>query len=103
MVDIFYPLQWIADKLTYEIFGIAPDTRLAASVNFVIYDVMKIFVLLAVMIFFVSYIRTYITPERTRKERAGIAFENVKNIVGRVWIYVIIGVSIRRNFPRICT
>jgi hypothetical protein len=51
MVDIFYPLQWIADKLTYEIFGIAPDTRLAASVNFVIYDVMKIFVLLAVMIF----------------------------------------------------
>ena len=52
MVDIFYPLQWIADKLSYEIFGIAPDTRLAASVNFVIYDVMKIFMLLAVMIFF---------------------------------------------------
>lgn len=67
MVDIFYPLQWIADKLTYEVFGIAPDTHLAASVNFIIYDVMKIFLLLAMMIFFISYLRTYITPERTRR------------------------------------
>ncbi len=71
MVDIFYPLQWIADKLTYDVFGIAPDTHLAASVNFIIYDVMKIFVLLAVMIFVVSYIRTYVTPEKTRKVLGG--------------------------------
>lgn len=41
-VDIFCPLQWIADKLTYEVFGIARDTHLAASVNFVVYDVIKI-------------------------------------------------------------
>src|SRR5665647_1567 len=67
MVDVFYPLQWIADKLTYEVFGIAPDTRLGASVNFVIYDVMKIFILLALMIFVVSYIRTYLTSEKTRR------------------------------------
>lgn len=67
MVDIFYPLQWIADKLTYEVFGIAPDTHLGASVNFIIYDVMKIFILLAVMIFFISYLRTYITPEKLEK------------------------------------
>lgn len=67
MVDIFYPLQWIADKLTYEVFGIAPDTNLGASVNFIIYDVMKIFVLLTVMIFFISYLRTYITPEKPEK------------------------------------
>jgi uncharacterized membrane protein YraQ (UPF0718 family) len=71
MVDIFYPLQWIADKLTYEVFRIAPDTHLAASVNFIIYDVLKIFVLLAVMIFAISYIRTYVTPEKTRKVLGG--------------------------------
>ena len=71
MVDIFYPLQWIADKLTYEVFGIAPDTHLGASVNFIIYDVMKIFILLAFMIFVVSYIRTYITPEKTRQVLGG--------------------------------
>jgi uncharacterized protein len=71
MVDIFYPLQWIADKLTYEVFGIAPDTHLAASVNFIIYDVLKILILLIVMIFAISYIRTYVTPEQTRKVLGG--------------------------------
>ena len=59
MVDIFYSLQWIADKLTYEILGIGSDTHLGASVNFIIYDVMKIFVLLAFMIFVVSYIQYF--------------------------------------------
>jgi len=58
MVDIFYPLQWSADKVTYGILGIGPDTPLGASVNFIIYDVMKIFILLAFMIFVVSYLRT---------------------------------------------
>jgi uncharacterized membrane protein YraQ (UPF0718 family) len=87
MVDIFYPLQWIADKLTYEVFGIAPDTRLASSVNFVIFDVMKIFVLLAVMIFLVSYLRTYITPERTRQvlgSKQGIKYYFLASLIGTV-------------------
>jgi len=87
MVDVFYPLQWIADKLTYEVFGIAPDTRLAASVNFVIYDVMKIFVLLAVMIFVVSYLRTYITPERTRQvlgSKQGLRYYFLASLIGTI-------------------
>jgi uncharacterized membrane protein YraQ (UPF0718 family) len=87
MVDIFYPLQWIADKLTYEVIGISPDTRLAASVNFVIYDIMKIFVLLAVMIFVVSYLRTYITPERTRQvlgSKQGLKYYFLASLIGTV-------------------
>ncbi len=71
MVDIYYPLQWIADKLTYGVFGIAPETHLGASVDFIIYEVMKILILLILMIFVVSYIRTYITPEKTRQALAG--------------------------------
>jgi uncharacterized membrane protein YraQ (UPF0718 family) len=87
MVDVFYPLQWIADKLTYEVFGIGPDTRLGASVNFVIYDVMKIFILLAFMIFVVSYIRTYITPEKTRKMlggKKGLHYHLLASLIGAV-------------------
>ena len=87
MVDIFYPLQWIADKLTYEVFKIAPDTHLAASVNFIIYDVLKIFLLLAVMIFVVSYIRTYVTPEKTRKilgGRTGLQYHLLASMLGVV-------------------
>jgi uncharacterized membrane protein YraQ (UPF0718 family) len=87
MVDIFYPLQWIADKLTYEVFRLAPDTHLGASVNFIIYDVMKIFVLLAVMIFFISYLRTYITPEKTRKilgGKKGLHYHLLASLIGTV-------------------
>ena len=87
MVDVFYPLQWIADKLTYEMLGIAPDTRLGASVNFVIYDVMKIFILLAFMIFVVSYIRSYITPEKTRKMlggKKGLHYHLLASLIGAV-------------------
>lgn len=87
MVDIFYPLQWIADKLTYGVFGITPDTHLAASVNFIIYDVMKIFVLLGVMIFVISYIRTYITPEKTRKilgGKKGLQYHLLASLIGTV-------------------
>lgn len=87
MVDIFYPLQWIADKLTYEVFKIAPDTHLASSVNFIIYDVLKIFLLLAVMIFVVSYIRTYVTPEKTRKilgGRTGLQYHLLASMLGVV-------------------
>lgn len=87
MVDIFYPLQWIADKLTYEAFGIAPDTRLAASVNFIIYDVLKILVLLVVMIFVISYVRTYVTPEKTRKVlggKTGLQYHLLASLFGAV-------------------
>jgi uncharacterized protein len=87
MVDIFYSLQWIADKLTYEVFGIATDTHLASSVNFIIYDVLKIFILLIVMIFAVSYIRTYVTPEKTRKVlggKTGLQYHLLASMLGAV-------------------
>jgi len=87
MVDIFYPLQWIADKLTYEVFGILPDTHLAASVNFIIYDVLKILILLVVMIFAVSYIRTYVTPEKTRKVlggKTGLQYHLLASLLGAI-------------------
>ncbi|WP_321417664.1 permease [uncultured Methanomethylovorans sp.] len=87
MIDIFYPLQWLADKLTYDIFGIVQGTSLASSVNFIIYDVMKIFVLLCFMIFFVAYIRTYVTPEKTRRilgGKKGVQYNLIASLVGTV-------------------
>jgi len=87
MTDIFYPFQWIADKLTYDVIGINPETHLAASVNFIIYDVLKIFFLLSVMIFAISYIRTYITPEKTRKVlggKKGLRYHLMASLIGTV-------------------
>ena len=87
MVDIFYPFQWFADTITYNLFNIAKGTHLASSLNFIIYDVLKIFFLLILMIFIVSYIRSYITPEKTRKAlggKKGIIYNFVASCVGVV-------------------
>jgi len=66
MMDIFYPIQLLADWLTYGVFGIAPKTLLAGAVNFFIFDTIKIFILLSVIIFIVSIIRSYLSPEKIR-------------------------------------
>jgi len=71
MVNIFYPFQWIADETTYKLFNLARGTHFANSLNFIINDVFKIFFLLIFMIFLVSYIRSYVTPEKTRKILGG--------------------------------
>jgi uncharacterized membrane protein YraQ (UPF0718 family) len=65
-MDIFYPLQFIADWLTYAVFNIAHGTLFASAVNFFIFDTTKIFVLLSVIIFAVSIIRSYLPPEKIR-------------------------------------
>ena len=65
-MDIFYPIQLISDWLTYSVFNIVPKTLLSDAVNFFIFDTIKIFILLSVIIFIVSIIRSYLPPEKIR-------------------------------------
>jgi len=63
---MFYPIQLFADWLTYTILRIVPKTLLGDAVNFFIFDTIKIFILLSVIIFAVSIIRSYLPPEKIR-------------------------------------
>lgn len=65
-MNIFYPIQLFADWLTFSIFNIAPETLLASAVNFFIFDTIKIILLLLVIIFTVSIIRSFLPPEKIR-------------------------------------
>ena len=47
--------------------GLDIENRIGASVQFFLYDVIKITVLLCVLIFIVSYIQSYFPPERSRR------------------------------------
>lgn len=47
--------------------GLDVTGRLGGSIQFFIYDVIKIFVLLGFLIFVISYIQSYFPPERTKK------------------------------------
>ena len=50
-----------------EKFGIDISSKFGGALNFFIYDVIKIFILLFTMIFIISYIQSYFPPERSRQ------------------------------------
>lgn len=47
--------------------GLDTKTRIGASIQFFLYDVIKIMVLLVFLILIISYIQSYFPPERTKK------------------------------------
>lgn len=47
--------------------GLDLESRLGGSLQFFFYDVIKIFILLSVLIFGISYIQSYFPPERTKQ------------------------------------
>lgn len=63
-------MQWLSDLvsiLVTKVLGLSVTDRLGGSIHFFIYDVVKIFILLSVLIFVISYIQSFFPPERTRK------------------------------------
>lgn len=68
---VWYQLQNLADWLTYSLLGLQADTQFGESVNFFLYDVPKILMLLGGMIFLVTMIRSFFSPEQTRAALGG--------------------------------
>ncbi|MHB8880519.1 MAG: permease [Thermodesulfovibrionales bacterium] len=60
-------LKAVASYTTYKLVGLDPGSRAGDVVEFFIYDTIKIFLLLTVIIFTVSVIRSYFPPEKTKK------------------------------------
>lgn len=50
-----------------QVIGVDLTKRLGGSLQFFFYDVIKIFILLSVLIFIISYIQSYFPPERTKR------------------------------------
>ena len=67
--DQLLRMEWLSNLvalLVDNVFKLDMGTRIGGSVHFFIYDVIKIFILLSVLIFTVSYIQSFFPPERTR-------------------------------------
>jgi uncharacterized protein len=60
-------LKQFAAYVVFNLFGLEPGTHLGEAINFFIYDTVKVFFLLTVIIFFVAMIRSHFPPERTRR------------------------------------
>ncbi len=62
-------MKWLNDLIGHGLssLGIDISERFGGSMQFFIYDIIKILVLLSVLIFFISYIQSYFPPERTKQ------------------------------------
>jgi uncharacterized protein len=65
-MDIFKPIQLFADIITYQWFRIIPHSYWGDTINFFIYDVIKIGLLLVVINYFMSVVRYYFPMEKVR-------------------------------------
>jgi uncharacterized membrane protein YraQ (UPF0718 family) len=80
--DQILKMSWLSELvrlLVEKVFGISVKERLGGSIHFFIYDTIKIFILLSILIFIISYIQSYFPPERTKK-----ILGNIKGIKGNI-------------------
>ena len=62
-------MRWLNELIGFGLSAIGLDTsgRIGGSVQFFIYDTLKITILLCFLIFLISYIQSYFPPERSKK------------------------------------
>ena len=68
---VYHFLAPAANWLTYVLLGLTPQTHLASAVEFFIFEAPKVLMLLTLVVFGVGILRSFFTPERTRKMLAG--------------------------------
>ena len=57
--------------LTYSLFGLGRDGHMGRTVEFFIFETPKVLMLLTLVVFGVGIVRTFVTPDRTRRILAG--------------------------------
>jgi uncharacterized membrane protein YraQ (UPF0718 family) len=82
-------MRWLSDLIgsMLSAFGLDTANRWVGSIQFFIYDIIKIVVLLCVLIFIISYIQSYFPPERSKKILGrfhGIGANSVAALLGTV-------------------
>lgn len=74
---VFLPLA--ADGLVYRVLKLEQGTRLTSALHFFVYEAPKVLLLLTIVVFGVGIVRSYFSPEKTRK-----ILENKPVLIGNV-------------------
>lgn len=93
--DEILGMKWLNRLIVnvLSLLGLDIDGRLGGSVQFFLYDVIKITVLLCLLIFVISYIQSYFPPERSKKILGrfhGIGAV-IHNWIPESWIAAVLG------------
>jgi uncharacterized membrane protein YraQ (UPF0718 family) len=76
---LYHNLQPVSNRLIDSVLGMTKGAQLTEALRFFVFEFPKVMMLLTLIIFFVGIIRTYFTPERTRK-----ALEGKKTFTGNL-------------------
>lgn len=84
-----FGMKWLNDLIGIVLSKIGLDTgsRIGGSIQFFLYDVLKILFLLCALIFVISYIQSFFPPERSRKIMSrfhGIGANTIGALLGTV-------------------
>lgn len=83
-------MEWLSNLikiLVENVFGLKVSDKLGGSIHFFLYDTVKIFILLSVLIFVISYIQSHFPPERTKRilgRFSGIGANTLAALLGTV-------------------
>jgi uncharacterized protein len=77
---LYLSLGPFARIVTYDLLHLTTDAHLASAVEFFVFEVPKVLLLLTVVVFAVGIVRSFFTPERTRRILAGHR-ESVGNVL----------------------
>jgi uncharacterized membrane protein YraQ (UPF0718 family) len=86
-IPVYWNLDALARWLTYDLLGMRSRGRIGAATEFFLYEAPKVLLLLTVVVFCVGIVRTFFTPERTRRlltgrrEIAGNVFGSLLGVV----------------------
>jgi len=64
---MFTWLEGLASLLVYDVLKIARGSRAGSAVQFFVFDTVKIFILLSLIVYAITLIRGFFSPERTRR------------------------------------
>ncbi len=68
---LYLNLEKLTNLIVISLFNLPQDSRLTLAVSFFIFEVPKVLLLLVLIVFGVGIVRTYFSPERTRKMLGG--------------------------------
>jgi uncharacterized membrane protein YraQ (UPF0718 family) len=77
---IYRNLATVSRWLTYSLLSLPAGSRIGAAMEFFVYEAPKVLLLLTLVVFGVGMIRSFFTPERTRRILAGKS-ESVGNVL----------------------
>ncbi|MCX6163966.1 MAG: permease [Ignavibacteriae bacterium] len=71
LIAVYFNLDWIVNGLVFGLFKLESGSHFTSSVHFFIYEVPKVLILLTIIVFAVGIIRSFFSPEKTRKALEG--------------------------------